>query len=137
MKNKNRLFLNISFFVIIVLTLLYFTNEYLYYKKELTTLREMNGEGYYVVELFMVASPIVFVFFAIIEASIYYNLRYLIIDECKTTTKTVFNVIMLVFAACIIVTLFLKDDASITVFLMLFSLLLVLRILYIFIKKKY
>ena len=133
MANKKRLFLNISFFVIIVLTLMLFINEYFYYKNELETLRKMYGEGYYIVELVLITLPISLVMVVTIETSIYFNLRYFVIDENKTTIKTVFNVLMLIFVAGLFAISFILENA---VLILIFA-LLVLRILYIFIRKKY
>lgn len=134
MAKRKRLFLNISFFTIIVLTLVYFVNEYFFYKNELTATREIYGDGYYIVELLMVMVPISFVMLASIETSIYFNLRYLIIDENKTTIKTVFNILMLIFSASLFTISFILENIEITIFLIFILLLLILRILYIFTK---
>ena len=136
MTKRKRLFLNISFFTIIVLTLVYFFYEYFYYKNELAATREMYGDGYYIVELVMVMVPISFVMLASIETSIYFNLRYFIIDENKTTIKTVFNILMLMFSVSLFSISFILENIEISIFLIFMLLLLVLRILYIFIRIK-
>ena len=130
--NKKMKILNIIFFVIIVLTFVFCTYEFFYYRNELETARKMHGDGYYIVELLMMMVPISFVLEAGIETSIYYNLRYFISDENKTTITMVFNILMLMSSFSLFASLFILEDAVIPVF----SLLLVLRIIYAFIKKK-
>ena len=135
-KNKKRLFLNISFCVIIVLTIVLHTMEYFYYKNELEIAREIAGDGYYVHELFMMVVPISLLISVIIETSIYFNLRYFIIENNKTTLKTVFNVILLICALALYIFGFVLENCiDFECFLVFISLLLVLRIVYIFIKK--
>ena len=130
--NKKMKILNIVFFVIIVLTFVYYTYEFFHYRNELEAARKMHGDGYYIVELLMMMVPISFVLEAGIETSIYYNLRYFISDENKTTIKMVFNILMLMSSFSLFASLFILEDAVIPAF----SLLLVLRIIYAFIKKK-
>ena len=108
MVNKKRLYLNISFFLIIVLTLLFHISEYFYYKNELEIARKLHGEGYYVAELFMLTVPISLLITVTIETSIYLNLHYFIINNNKTTIKTVFNALVLVLAVIVSYCLYIR-----------------------------
>jgi len=137
LKNKKGLFLNISFCISIVLTIVLHAMEYFYYKNELEIARKISGDGYYVHELLMIGVPISLLIVAILETSIYFNLRYFIIENNKTTLKTVFNAILLICAfALYILGFVLENGIEFEYFLVFISLLLVLRIvLYIFMKK--
>lgn len=112
--------------------------EYFYYKDQLELARKISGDGYYVHELFMMVVPISLLISVIIETSIYFNLRYFIIENNKTTFKTVFNVILLICAfALYILGFVLENCIGFEYFLVFISLLLALRIIFSFIKKKY
>ena len=136
MKNKKKLILNISFFVTIALTIIFYLNEYFYFKNELATLQKTNGDGYYIAELYMLTSQILLVIWVAIETSVYYNLRYFIIDENKRLIKTVFNVILLVSAVCLLPCFYILNKTEIPLFEMFVLMLLLLRVIYIFISRR-
>ena len=131
---KNRKILNAIYIVIVILTLIFGVNEFFDLKNEFATLRQTNGEGYYVAELFMLILPVCFLLAVAIETSIYSNLRYFFFNRNKTTLQTVFQALMMSSGVCLLLSGFVPSVAP-TVLFALIIVLILLRIIYVFIKK--